>query len=101
MNPQDSHRALVGDTLLLFLEASAIGFRHSLPEVYAKVDAIKADPDRLVRADGQRDIDSSLYVTVDCARCGDDFTILRSHWRRSFCSKSCASEHRWWLARRR
>jgi hypothetical protein len=30
----------------LFLEASALGYREKYPGLYAKVDAIKADPTR-------------------------------------------------------
>lgn len=93
---------IVASGLLDALEAADIEFRYLMPEIFAKVDALKADPD-WKPADYARGATRRAPRVSECRWCGDDFIdkTNRSRPARACCSQSCHQSWRGFLRRRK
>lgn len=68
-------------------------YRLSMPDVFAKVDAIKRSPCRLPPGDDA--LAASLFSIRECVRCGEDFVAEQFHgeWQRCR-TRACGQEQR-------
>lgn len=96
-------RKLVASGPLDALEDASVDLRARMPDVFAKVDAIK-------NASGWTPFSAhsivhgptdSSYRMVECAWCGDDFVAMFRHGRfPQCCQPTCTGRYHAWKVRR-
>lgn len=70
-----------------------------LPEVYERVDAIKAQDDWTPFASMRQPRGGATLR--ECPWCGDDFLTPTAQSRKRYCSVPCRAAYQRWVARRR
>jgi hypothetical protein len=88
VSPQDGYRYLVGATLLIALETADRELRVERPDLFSKVDAIKADPGRVTIIPPERPMDFSRWTMRVCPRCRGSFATSVNDDTR-YCSRAC------------
>lgn len=94
-------RKLLGETVLASLELAARELRATHPDLFERVDAIKAAPGWEPHCD-RRSIHTptgNTWEIRECPRCGERF-VGRVGRGRACCSRRCEKRHARFLERR-
>lgn len=89
---------IVASGLLDALENADIELRYRMPELFARVDALKATPGW--RPTQQATFRATFLRTTECGWCGDEFVDV-TKGRQRCCSHECSRSFRMWTTRRK